>query len=342
MRAPARRPADRAPPPPRERSAAPACRRRRGCRRADPAAPRGARLGCRRRRRGRDGSVAHGVAARRRHGDFGARPAAPCSPRGAGFRRSRLDRRLGGSVGSTPRLRRRAARDASGARRFGSAIRPALDLRRRDSATLARLRRRSARRPARRPVRRSAGVCLVAPRSVSTRAGAASAPTRRSAAARRTRLELLLDLGRDRHVRRVEAWRALTRPRNSPSPPTASASAGSASAGSGGGNGCSASRHLLERPAVSAISGRPPARWMPHSVWLARTISADGSCRGSNCSSESSCVQRREMASRLVDEDRIEIRRHRDFADRDDVGRRRRAVVRPSRRRASRRPAQTR
>ena len=43
MRARARRPADRAPPPLRGRSAAPACRRRRVCRRADPAASRGAR-----------------------------------------------------------------------------------------------------------------------------------------------------------------------------------------------------------------------------------------------------------------------------------------------------------
>ena len=60
--------------------------------------------------------------------------------------------------------------------------------------------------------------------------------------------------------------RSLTRPRNSPRPPIASESAGSASTGSGAESDCNASRHCSSAPAVNAISGRPPARWMPHRV----------------------------------------------------------------------------
>ncbi len=38
------------------------------------------------------------------------------------------------------------------------------------------------------------------------------------------------------------------------------------------------------------MSGKPLVRWMPQSVWLARTIVAEGSCDESNCNNDNSCA----------------------------------------------------
>ncbi len=46
---------------------------------------------------------------------------------------------------------------------------------------------------------------------------------------------------------------------------------------------CRPSRHCSSALAVCARSGNPPVRLMPYSVWLARTIAAEGACCGSNC-----------------------------------------------------------
>jgi TPP-dependent indolepyruvate ferredoxin oxidoreductase alpha subunit len=48
---------------------------------------------------------------------------------------------------------------------------------------------------------------------------------------------------------------------------------------------------------------------MPQSVWLARTIAADGSCDESNCNSDNSCASVARCPSRFVDEHSEEIRR---------------------------------
>ena len=72
------------------------------------------------------------------------------------------------------------------------------------------------------------------------------------------------------------------------SPATARASTGCALLGSGAPRSANASSVCSRDRAVAATIGKPPVRWMPHSVWPARIISAEGTVRGSNCSTESS------------------------------------------------------
>ena len=95
--------------------------------------------------------------------------------------------------------------------------------------------------------------------------------------------------------------------------------------------------------AVVATSGKPPVRWMPHSVWLARTIASDGAARGSNWSSDSSCASVAEMLLGLVAQDFPQRRRQLDVADRDVIGSAHRPPARQLRRRhqASRRGRRT-
>ncbi len=64
---------------------------------------------------------------------------------------------------------------------------------------------------------------------------------------------------------------------------------GCAAEGSGAPRCCSAISACSSAFDSAAISGKPPVRWMPHSVWLARTMASDGAWRASNCSSDSSC-----------------------------------------------------
>ena len=84
--------------------------------------------------------------------------------------------------------------------------------------------------------------------------------------------------------------RARTRSENSVRPAIARASTGCALPGTGAPCCCSASSVCSSALAVVAIRGKPPVRWMPHSVWLARTIDSDGTYCESNCSSVSSCA----------------------------------------------------
>ena len=114
--------------------------------------------------------------------------------------------------------------------------------------------------------------------------------------------------------------RARTRAVKSARPAIARASTGCAVAGIGGPCCCNASSACSSARAVVAISGKPPARWMPHSVWLARTIASDGAACESNCSTDSSFDSVAMCDSRLVAEDPPERMRQRDRADHDVVG----------------------
>ena len=74
------------------------------------------------------------------------------------------------------------------------------------------------------------------------------------------------------------------------SPATARASTGCAADGTGLPRFSSPSRHCSSALAVVATRGKPPVRWMPHSVWLARIIAWDGVAAfasSSDCSSAS-------------------------------------------------------
>ncbi len=88
----------------------------------------------------------------------------------------------------------------------------------------------------------------------------------------------------------VKPVRALMRPTSCVTHRTARANKGSVGSRIAGTSCVRPSRHCSIDFAVVAISGKPAARWMPHSVWLARTITADGSWYGSSSSRDISCA----------------------------------------------------
>ena len=103
-------------------------------------------------------------------------------------------------------------------------------------------------------------------------------------------LELVLDLRRLGRVRRGETG-AIAHARDERAQSLDGAREhGQRGPGNGGSRCCSTSSACSSDFAVAAINGNPPVRWMPHSVWLARTIAADGPWCESNCNTSSSCV----------------------------------------------------